>query len=510
MLAIYYYWFYMGAAAPLQAKLPEFYYESFGRNTDMKKKMRIVLCCVLSAALLFGVQATAFSLPTSGNENGFEWVWLTGETAAITGYTGSDTVVTIPATVESGMFDVVQIGNDSESGVFTGKNFTSVTLPAGVTRLCGRSFKNCASLQSVTLPSTLSSIDYEAFVGCSSLTSVTLPANLTQIGEGAFRQSGLTGISLPASVNYIGPEAFAGCASLAKATIFADTLTFDEDTDFPTYDKKIFSHSPMTGGIYGYNGSDAQSYAASHSIKFFLISSDDTFSDPTTGVEVSGSLPDGSALQAELVSEGSGTYTQAQQSLGATQVLVLYDLSLMIGTDAVQPNGNVTVTLPIPEEYQGLPNLVVAYIDGSGHVTYINGTVSGGEITFVTSHFSSYALVQKASSGSVKLTAGTTTLYVGGRTTITPSIKGGVWQYDNALLDLTKNADGSVTVKGLKSGTAKVHYTVGWAAGDVTLTIGARSMPQTGQDFLPVYILALLAAGAAGVVLLLHKKKVKN
>lgn len=481
----------------------------------MKRKMRIFLCLVLSAVLLFGAHAIAFAEPSSGNENGFDWILLVGGTAAITGYTGSDTVVTIPATVGGGAINVTQIGEDSvtgEAGVFTGKNFTGVTVPEGVTKLCGRSFWKCAFLQSVTLPSTLDQMAYGSFNGCTSLTSITLPSSLTTIGESAFSQSGLTEITFPDSVTYIGPEAFAGCTNLTKVTISGNTVTFDESTSVPAYDGKIFSNSPMTGGIYGYNGSDAQGYAASHNIKFYLISTDGTLSNSGTGVAVSGSLPDGSTLEAELITEGSETYTHAQQSLGATQVLVLYDLSLVIGMEKVQPNGDVTVTLPIPEAYQGLPNLVIAYIDNSGNVTYIDGTVSGGEITFVTNHFSSYALVQRVSvsTESVQLTPGTTSLYVGGRTTITPSVKGGVWKYDASLLSLTENADGSVTVKALKSGTAAMHYTVGWASGDIVLTINAGSLPQTGQDFLPSYMLALIAAGIAGTLILMRKKKTRE
>ena len=114
--------------------------------------------------------------------------------------------------------------------------------------------------------------------------------------------------------------------------------------------------------------------------------------------------------------------------------------------------------------------------------------------------------------GTITVSAGTTTLYTGGRTTLTPSIKGGTWQYDAGMVSLTQNADGSFTVKALKSGTATLHYTVGWASTDVTLTIGARSMPQTGQDYTAVFVLIALAACAATstVVILYMRKRAKQ
>jgi len=478
----------------------------------MKKKISIALCCLLAGVLVLGAQTAAFAAPATGNENGFTWYLLGDGSVAITGYTGSDTQVSIPATVDGGSRTVTQIGEDNitgESGVFTGKNFTSVTIPEGITRLCGRSFLNCASLQSVSLPGTLLRIDYAAFEGCASLSSVVLPAGLTQIGEGTFRRSALSEITIPESVTYIGPEAFAGCAGLERATVFGTAVTFDENTSSPTYDKGIFSSSPMGGGIYGYSGSSAQTYALSRGIEFYLISSQGDLKDDETGVEITGSLPDGAALQVQLVAQDSDVYVQAQQSLGSSRMLVLYDLGLLIGANKVQPNENVTVTLPIPEEYQGISDLTVAYIDDNGNVTYINGTVADGKITFVTNHFSSYALVQKASAsaGSVQLTAGTTTLYVGGRTTITPSVQGGVWEYDTSRVKLVQNENGSVEVTALQSGTTGIHYTVGWADGDITMTVSASELPRTGQDFLPFYILALLSAGTAGVVAFMRKSK---
>lgn len=360
----------------------------------MKKKMRVLLSVVVAAASLFGFQMTALAGNSGTTPDGFSWVELSGGTIAVTGYSGSATALNIPGTIDGK--SVTQIGNDSESGVFPSASFTSVTVPSGVKRICGRAFLNCASLSSVSLPASLKYINYATFEGCTSLTSVTLPSSLLSLGEGAFRRSHITKIVIPRYMTYIGPEAFAGCSNLTKCTVLSDTVQFDEQTNYPKYNGKIFAGSPMTDGIYGNNGSTAQTYAEGNSIPFYLLSSQGTISDPATGVQVAGSLPNGSTLAVTQVSADSEVYTQAQQHVGDNKLLLLFDISLMQGADKVQPNGNVTVTIPIPDEYKDADNLVVAYIDSSGTVTYLDCTIANGKISFVTNHFSSYALVQSA------------------------------------------------------------------------------------------------------------------
>ncbi len=111
--------------------------------------------------------------------------------------------------------------------------------------------------------------------------------------------------------------------------------------------------------------------------------------------------------------------------------------------------------------------------------------------------------------GKTTVTAGTTSLYVGGRTTLTPQVPGGKWNWDESMVELTQNDDGSVTVKGLKAGQTTLHYTIGYAGADVTLTILDRMLPKTGQDFTPLYILLALAGCAAAGVAALKKKRKK-
>ena len=80
-------------------------------------------------------------------------------TITITGYTGTNTTVIIPGTING--LPVTSIGNYA--------------------------FENKATLISVTIPSSVTNIGVDAFAYCSSLTNVTIPGSVASIGGLAFR-----------------------------------------------------------------------------------------------------------------------------------------------------------------------------------------------------------------------------------------------------------------------------------------------------------------------------------
>ncbi|MBU1932125.1 leucine-rich repeat domain-containing protein [Patescibacteria group bacterium] len=137
-------------------------------------------------------------------------------TITITGYTGSDSVVIVPATID-GMtvssigdliFDnctnlttiTVNGGNSvysSVDGVLFNKNQTTLiqyptgkagnyTVPNNVTTIGNKAFYNCTSLTNVTIPSSVTTIGNDAFDNCTSLVGVTIPSGVTTIGDYAF------------------------------------------------------------------------------------------------------------------------------------------------------------------------------------------------------------------------------------------------------------------------------------------------------------------------------------
>lgn len=70
-----------------------------------------------------------------------------------------------------------------------------------------------------------------------------------------------------------------------------------------------------------------------------------------------------------------------------------YDISLIKGTEVVQPDGEVTVTMPVPEELQPYINsLRVKRVESDGSYTDMNAITYNGTLRFTTDHFSVYML----------------------------------------------------------------------------------------------------------------------
>lgn len=116
---------------------------------------------------------------------------------------------------------VTKIGDGAFSGM---KNLKSVTIPASVTSMGEMLFKDCQALESVAVNASISLLPASTFQNCTSLSSVTLPSSLTAIGDGAFAGcTSLAGITLPSSLSSIGDMAFAA-SGLTSVNLSGDAL----------------------------------------------------------------------------------------------------------------------------------------------------------------------------------------------------------------------------------------------------------------------------------------------
>ena len=89
------------------------------------------------------------------------------------------------------------------------------------------------------------------------------------------------------------------------------------------------------------------------------------------------------------------------------EVLVVYDISLVCDGVAVQPGGEIKVTVPAPANVSNNAQLVVVYVDDNGNVTVCDTVRNAdGTLTFVTSHFSYYAVVEVVTSNNLVLIIG--------------------------------------------------------------------------------------------------------
>lgn len=164
--------------------------------------------------------ATAAGIPCITPQMQFTYR-VENEKACITGYTGTDTVVSIPAFIDG--YPVYKLEKLNAACVET------LIIGNSVEILGDSAFKNLTQLKKVTLAEGLLSIGSEAFRGCTALTEINLPASLTAIGSQAFQASGITSLHIPSSVTTIG-NGFAGeCKGLISLSVDQANTRFSMD-----------------------------------------------------------------------------------------------------------------------------------------------------------------------------------------------------------------------------------------------------------------------------------------
>lgn len=117
--------------------------------------------------------------------------------------------------------------------------------------------------------------------------------------------------------------------------------------------------------------------------------------DSETGVEIiyNDEYTDGTELKVEEKFSGK-SFQLIDTAYGKTNTAI-YDISTYKDGVKVQPNGEVTVRVPLPKGFSA-NKVFVCYVDSTnGKVTKIPCEVKDGYVIFMTNHFSEYAVVEQ-------------------------------------------------------------------------------------------------------------------
>jgi hypothetical protein len=126
-----------------------------------------------------------------------------------------------------------------------------------------------------------------------------------------------------------------------------------------------------------------------------------SLSDGATGIKLTASagvVPTDAELKVTSVTSGTD-FTKAESALKEalateeTPKFKLFDISLLQSKAVIQPNGTITLSVPIPSDYDKA-KVVFYRINDDGTATLIKGKVSGSNYEVALSRLSLYALVE--------------------------------------------------------------------------------------------------------------------
>lgn len=210
-----------------------------------------VFCAVIISVLLPVFAASAVRAETDERENFHrdgDWGYtvLGDNTAAVSGYFGTDKDVVIPS--QLGGYTVTAVGGGwyvengepilygnihniaygedgavAESKVYSpfsgNTEIESVSMPSTVTSVGAISFKNCSSLKKVGLSQNVKLLGNNCFEGCTALTSLDIPDSVTFIDqEFCLDCTSLTSVAFGQNSS-CETSAFEGCTSLESVEI---------------------------------------------------------------------------------------------------------------------------------------------------------------------------------------------------------------------------------------------------------------------------------------------------
>ena len=281
-----------------------------------------------------------------------------------------------------------------------GNKRTSYTIPDSVTSIGDWAFAQCTGLTSVTIGNSVTSIGEAAFWLCTSLTSVTIGNSVTSIGSSAFSMCvSLTSVTIPDSVTSIGNGAFYFCTSLTRVTI-PDSVTSIGDNAFISctsltdvyYTGSKEDWNKISIGLY--NG--CLTNATIH-YNYVLEPETVNITDERTGIQVSapGGTFDGDVtLKVEEVLSGS-SFDIIGKVNGKSKTKV-FTIETYVDGQSVQPNGDVTVRIPVPDGFNAEKCKLYYLNTSSKNPEEIAFRVEDGYIVFTTNRFGDWAIIQTA------------------------------------------------------------------------------------------------------------------
>lgn len=334
-------------------------------------------------------------------------------------------------------------------------NLSDIIIGTNVTFIGDDAFSKCTGLTDITIPGNVISIGMGAFSDCSNLVNVVCENGVKNIGIGAFNSCiSLESITFGDSITSIEECAFYYCYNITDVYYYgvesqwnnidieADnddllnaTIHFlgeeEEDcTHKETFEQTIPASCTVAGMKFtvcvdcGETIGNPEVIPAAHTPGEW-----ETVIEPTyeaKGKKVKKCTVCGETLEEEIIpklekqiveDEGTGVAIEispedydgvveieVEESFDGTAFNILdaktgaehkkiYDIKMLVDGEVTQPNGKITVKIPLPAGYNPKFSYVYYVNTETGAVEKMNATYEDGYMVFETDHFSYYAII---------------------------------------------------------------------------------------------------------------------
>ena len=290
------------------------------------------------------------------------------------------------------------------SSAFEGcENLENITIPSGVKTISNFAFAYCTGLRGITISDSVSNIDYCAFTYCNNLTDVYYNGTKKQWNNIEIDEAENENL-LNATIHFKEPahtHTYTHISIYASCTV--DGMEYDICSDCgDVINSKVLTATGHSWGEWKTvleptgttDGRAERKCTKCGDVETKVIAKLNVVKDEDTGIEIEYRDQFDTDIEIKVEEKFDGKSFQLVDTTYPDSKTQIFDITTYENGVKVQPDGVVTVRIPLPDGF-GTKNIFVCYIDTeSQNVTQIPAKVVDGFVEFTAEHFSEYAVVE--------------------------------------------------------------------------------------------------------------------